>query len=60
MRWDTVLGEDMEDEKLCKVTGGDSVMGQDKWRLFGQPVNDNQDGGITQGWGKLLYEVHGD
>jgi len=64
MRWDAMLGEDMEDKELHQVTGGDGVMVGINRQLFGQLVNDNQDGGITEDRGSfsmksMEIEFHG-
>ena len=35
VRWDSVLGENMDDEELCKFLRGNCVMGRNEDRLLG-------------------------
>jgi hypothetical protein len=47
MGGNSVLGEDMEEEQLGQLGGGDGVMSRDEECLFRQSVNDHEDGGIA-------------
>ena len=47
MAWDTVFGEDMENEQLHKLLRGDRVVGWDEESLFCHTINDDQNGCIT-------------
>ena len=40
MGGNSVLGEDIDQEELGELSGGNCVMGRDKDCLFGKPVND--------------------
>jgi len=40
----TVLGEYMEQEELCKLQASDGVMSRNEYGLFRKPVYHDQDG----------------
>ena len=42
--WNTMFGEYIPDEELCKGCGIYGVRSGDKYGLFGQPVDNNKDG----------------
>ena len=50
----------MEYEQLRKLRGGDGVVRGDEDGLLCQAIDDDEDGGETIRFGKLLDEVHGD
>jgi hypothetical protein len=60
MRRNSVLGEYVEDKEFRKFEGGNSIIGGDEYRLLGESVYNNKDGGEARGDGELFYEVHGD
>ena len=45
--WNSVLGEDMKNEELCKLLRCDHVMSQNEETLLGEMINNNQYSGIT-------------
>ena len=45
--WNSVLGEDMKDEELCKLLRHDHVMSQNEESLLGEVINNDQYNGIT-------------
>jgi hypothetical protein len=57
---DTVLGEDMDNEELGKLSGGDSVVCWNKDRLLRKAVNNDKNGIISGGLRELFDEIHGD
>ena len=57
---DTVLGEDVQYEELGKLGRCYGVMSGNEDGLFGQLINDNQDGRKAVGKWELFNEVHGD
>jgi hypothetical protein len=60
MRRNSMLGEYVEDKEFRKFEGGNSIVGGDEYRLLGELVYNNEDGGEAGGDGELFYEVHGD
>lgn len=60
MSWDTVLGEDVNDEEFGKFLRGDSAVAGNEDRLLGKAIDDNKDGVVTVGGRKGFNEVHGD
>ena len=45
--WDSVLGEDVKNEELCKLLGCDRIMGLNEKSLLGETINNDQYSGIT-------------
>ena len=45
--WDSVLGEDVKNEELCKLLRHDRVVGQNEKSLLGETINNDQYSGIT-------------
>ena len=43
VRWNSVLGEFMEDKEMGALSGGDGVMSWNEDQLLGEPINDDQD-----------------
>lgn len=60
MGWNSVLGEDVDEEQLGESCGGDGIMSWDEDTLFGESVDYHEDGGIALRRRKLFDEVHGD
>ena len=60
MRWDTMFGEYILDEELCKDRRIYGVCGGDEYGLFGQPVDDNKNGCEARGFREVFNEVHQD
>ncbi|KAJ3727772.1 hypothetical protein C8R42DRAFT_572506, partial [Lentinula raphanica] len=56
----TVFREDMNNEKLRQLFGGDFVVtgNKDSFCLFGSTVNYDQDSGVAVGVRKLFDEIH--
>ena len=42
MRWNSMLGEHMEDKEMSKLSRGDGVVSQNENQLLGKPINNNQ------------------
>ena len=40
--WDSMLGEDMKNEELCKLLRRDCVMGWNEESLLGETINNDQ------------------
>ena len=55
---DTVLGIDVHDEQERKLFRVDGVNSGDEDALFGEAVDNNEDGGKTTREGQLFNEVH--
>jgi hypothetical protein len=60
MRRNSMFGEDMDDEELGKLCGGDSIVSQNKESLLSETVYHYQDSGKTFRVGELLNEIHRD
>ena len=45
--WDSVLGEDMKNEELCKLLRRDRIVGWNEKSLLGETINNDQYSGIT-------------
>ena len=60
MSGNSVFGENVKNKKEGKVFGGASIVSRNEDALFGQAVNNNQNGVKTVGVGKGFNEVHGD
>ena len=45
--WDSVLGEDVKNEELCKLLRHDRVVGWNEKSLLGETINNDQYSGIT-------------
>ena len=45
--WNSVLGEDMKNEELCKFLRCDCVMSWNEESLLGETINDDQYSSIT-------------
>jgi hypothetical protein len=56
----TVLGEDVGNEELGELSGGDSVLCRNKDRLLREAVNNDKNGIISRGIRELFDEIHGD
>ena len=42
MTWNSVLGQDMKNEELCKLLRRDRVVSQNKESLLGETINNDQ------------------
>jgi hypothetical protein len=60
MRWNSMLGENMDDEKFSQLGRGDSIMSWNEKSLLSEMVYHYQDSGETFGVGELLNKVHRD
>ena len=47
MAWNSMLGEDVKNEELCKLLRCDCVMSRNEESLLGETINNNQYSGIT-------------
>ena len=47
--WNSVLGEDVKNEELCKLLRCDRIVGWDEKSLLGETINNDQYSGITGG-----------
>ena len=47
MAWNSVLGEDVKNEELCKLLRCDHVVSQNEKSLLGETINDDQYSSIT-------------
>ena len=45
--WNSVLGEDMKNEELCKLLRHNRVVNWNEKSLLGETINDDQYSGIT-------------
>ena len=45
--WDSMLGEDVKNKKLCKLLRRDHVMGRNEEPLLGETINNDQYSSIT-------------
>ena len=45
--WNSMLGEDVKNEELCKLLRHNRVMSQNEKSLLGETINDDQYSGIT-------------
>ena len=45
--WDSVLGEDVKNEELCKLLRRDRVVGRNEESLLGETINNDQYSSIT-------------
>ena len=46
--WDSVLGEDVKNEELCKLLRRDRVVGRNEKSLLGETINNDQYSSITR------------
>ena len=46
--WNSVLGEDMNNEELCKLVRCNRVVSQNEKSLLGEMINNDQWSGITR------------
>ena len=46
--WNSVLGEDMKNEELCKLLRCDRVMSRNEESLLGETINNDQYSSITR------------
>jgi hypothetical protein len=60
MRQNSMLGEDMDNEKFSQLGGGDSIMSQNEESLLSEMVYHYQDSSKAFGVRKLLNKVHRD
>lgn len=60
MRWNPMLGENMEDKQVHKLLGGDCIDSGDEDTWLCELVDDYQDHRESIRVGELLNEVHGD
>jgi hypothetical protein len=58
MRWNSMLGEDMDNKKFGQFGGGNSIVSWNEESLLGEMVYHYQDSGKTFRVGKLLNKVH--
>ena len=56
----SVLGKDVGDEQVRELRCGERIVRRDEDGLLGQPVYDDEDGGVAVGVRELLDEVHRD
>jgi hypothetical protein len=56
----TVVGEDVDNEELGKLSRGDSVVCRNKDRLLHKAINNDKNGIISGGLRELFDEIHGD
>ena len=47
MAWNSVLGEDVKNEELCKLLRRDRVVSRNEESLLGEMINNDQYSGIT-------------
>ena len=47
MAWNSVLGEDMKNEELCKLLRRDRVVSRNEKSLLGETINNDRYSGIT-------------
>ena len=47
--WDSVFGEDVKNEELCKLLRRDRIVGWNEKSLLGETINNDQYSGITGG-----------
>ena len=47
MAWDSVLGEDVKNEELCKLLRCDHIMCRNEEPLLGETINNDQYSSIT-------------
>ena len=45
--WNSVLGEDVKNEELCKLLRRDRVVGRNEESLLGETINNDQYSSIT-------------
>ena len=45
--WNSMLGEDVKNEELCKLLRHDRVVGRNEKSLLGETINNDQYSGIT-------------
>ena len=45
--WDSMLGEDVKNEELCKLLRRDHVVSQNEESLLGETINNDQYSSIT-------------
>ena len=45
--WNSVLGEDVKNEELCKLLRHDCIMSQNEGSLLGETINNDQYNSIT-------------
>ena len=45
--WNSMLGDDVKNEELCKLLRCDHVMSRNEESLLGETINNNQYSGIT-------------
>ena len=60
MGGNSVLGKDVGDEQVRELRCGERIVRRDEDGLLGQPVYDDEDGGVAVGVRELLDEVHRD
>ena len=48
MAWNSVLGEDVKNEELCKWLRRDHVVSRNEESLLGEMINNNQHSSITR------------
>ena len=61
MAWNSMLGEDVKNEELCKLLRRNHVVSRDEESLLGETINNDQYSGITgRRRRELLYEIHRD
>jgi hypothetical protein len=60
MRQDSMLREDMDDEKFSQLGRGDSIMSQNEESLLSKTVYHYWDSGKTFRVGELLDKIHRD
>jgi hypothetical protein len=60
MRWNSMLGEDMDNEKFGQLGGGNNIVSRNEESLLSKMVYHYQDSGETFRVGELLDKVHRD
>ena len=55
-----MLGKDVGDEQVRELRCGERVVRRDEDGLLGQPVYDDENGGVAVGVRELLDEIHRD
>jgi hypothetical protein len=60
MRWNSMFGEDMDNEKFSKLGRGNSIVSWNEESLLSETVYHYQDSSKAFGVGELLDKVHRD